>query len=100
MRAAIVALATFLLIAVIFIRGVQAFSSASARLTVRYRTTRSLQRSFSKVEQESWRSCRPQGNSRNPRTTQHYGDRRRFLAVQAAAATTESISIDFADLRL
>jgi len=77
---------------------VQAFSSASARLTVRYRTTRSLKEALARSNKIVEKLSATRQQVEIPEQLKHYGDRRRFLAVQAAAATTESISIDFADL--
>ena len=51
-----------------------------------------------KVEQDRGEIVGRKATVEIPEQLRHYVDRRRFLAVQAAASNTESISFDFADL--
>lgn len=53
---------------------------------------------ISKVEQDRGEVVGRRATVEIPEQLKHYADHRRFLAVQAAAAITESISADFADL--
>lgn len=52
----------------------------------------------SKVEQDRGEVVGRKATVEIPEQLRHYVDHRRFLAVQAAASNTESISADFADL--
>ncbi|PYT05428.1 MAG: hypothetical protein DMF60_12000 [Acidobacteria bacterium] len=97
-RAAIVALATFLLIAVISFAGCKRSPVPAPASPSAIEPLDPFKEAFSKVEQDRGEVVGHKATVEIPEQLKHYGDRRRFLAVQAAAATTESISIDFADL--
>jgi uncharacterized protein DUF5715 len=97
-RTAIVALATFLVIAVISFAGCKRSPSPGSAPPSVVEPVDPLKEAFSKVEQDRGEVVGHKATVEIPEQLKHYVDRRRFLAVQAAAATTESISVDFADL--
>jgi hypothetical protein len=57
-----------------------------------------MKEALSKVEQDRGEVVGRKATVETPEQLKHYSDRRRFLAVQAAASTSEPVLTDFADL--
>lgn len=92
----ITALATFLMIAVILCSGCRRALAPSTEPVVE--PADPMKVAITKVEQDRGEAAGRRATVEIPEQLKHYVDHRRFLAVQAAASTSEPISADFADL--